>query len=63
MINLENNAAKRSGRTASEIICAIETSHGEVTLAPGDLLTLTREIRELEEQLDSAGERLMGEDL
>lgn len=43
-------------RTASEIMFAIETTHGEVTLSPGDLLVLVAEIKKLEEAADDAAD-------
>lgn len=41
-------------RTVSDIMLAIRLSHGEVTLAPSDLLALVAEIDDLEAELEEA---------
>ncbi len=43
-------------KTVNDIILAIETSHGEITLAPSDLLTLAREIKKLDNMIDELNE-------
>lgn len=44
-------------RTISDIMLAIRLTHGEVTLAPSDLLLLVDEIDNLEAELEQAERR------
>lgn len=44
-------------RTIADILLAIRLTHGEVTLAPSDLLLLVDEIDNLEAELEQAEER------